>query len=321
MGIQIRGTNLSSVKIGTGQISRVYVGSNRLWEYQVASSDFFDFTTGTLPAGTTLARGGTNAWFWDDTSRLTRVSAPNHARFEHDSATGTLIGLLLEASAKNELTYSRTLSAGSSEWTGNSITSADNVTGIDGVANKASTLTATGANGTFLAAKILPTDDYTFSAWVRRKTGIGRVDITLDGGATWQEISAYLLGGRWMRVGTHLLGPGGPVTDPHVGFRIVEAGDAIEVDVCQLEAGFFATGEIVTDGTTKTRTAETLRFVVDPGVAEWDFAWPEAAVISEERHIRAVQFTLVGAPNIYDILITTPNAEYLVPGEVLGDLS
>lgn len=106
-------------------------------------------------------------------------------------------------------------------------------TGLDGVASAAASLTAAGANGTILFTTVLGAAVRTFSAWVRRKTGTGTVNITGDNGATWTAITltaAYQL----VQFTT------ASAANPVVGFRIVTSADAIEVDFDTLEDATFA---------------------------------------------------------------------------------
>ena len=210
--------------------------------------------------------------------RLANVPA-GVPRFDHIPGTNVPLGLLYEPAATNHLAWGRRLARGLAKkaWAADGVLVIDDAAGLDHKEGVASSLTAQKGGATLMARVPLPRDEYTFSAWVRRRTGYGRVDITLDGGTTWQEITACLLGGRWDRVGTDK-----PLADPVVGFRFAEAGDAIEVDFCQLETGRFATSEIRTGAAPASRAAETL--VLDG----WAFRWPVDAMLGVARHIRSV---------------------------------
>lgn len=59
----------------------------------------FDFTTGTMPPGAALSRAGSGLSF--GASGGLGVSGANLARFDHDPATGVLLGLLIEPGATN----------------------------------------------------------------------------------------------------------------------------------------------------------------------------------------------------------------------------
>lgn len=110
-------------------------------------------------------------------------------------------------------------------WTKTNVTTAKNVTGVDGTANAASTLTASAANGTCTYA-VTSSGTGTFNAFIRRLTGYGRVWMTRDGGASYVDVtpSSKLL---WKRVSVS-----SATTNPTVGFLIETNADAIQVDVC-----------------------------------------------------------------------------------------
>ena len=106
-------------------------------------------------------------------------------------------------------------------------------TGTDGVASAAASLTATGANSTSLFTTVLGAAIRTYSAWVRRKTGTGTVNITGDNGATWTAITLTTTYALFQFTTAS-------AANPVVGFRLVTSGDAIEVDWNTLEAATFA---------------------------------------------------------------------------------
>lgn len=86
-----------------------------------------------------------------------------------------------------------------------------------------STLTASAANGTCIQDSGSTYFAQMFSAFVRRKTGAGAIEITTDDGATWTAITGEINGSTFTRVG--LAG----VANSKFGFRIVTSGDEIEV--------------------------------------------------------------------------------------------
>ena len=106
-------------------------------------------------------------------------------------------------------------------------------TGTDGVASAAASLTATAGNATTLFTTVLGAAVRTFSAWVRRKTGTGTVNITGDNGVTWTAITLTTTYALFQFTTAS-------AANPVVGFRLVTSGDAIEVDWNTLEAATFA---------------------------------------------------------------------------------
>jgi hypothetical protein len=168
---------------------------------------------------------------------------------DHD-ANGDPLGLPIEGVRTCSGLHSRDLT--NAVWTKTSVTSAKDATGLDGVANSASTLTATGANGTALQTVTIASGAYTFSVDVKRKTGSGTVEITDNGGANYTNIAASINSTTFTRV--HITRT---QANPVYGFRIVTSGDEIEVDFGQLEDGAFASSRVETTTIPVTRAADS----------------------------------------------------------------
>lgn len=128
-------------------------------------------------------------------------------------------------------------------------------TGLDGIANTATTLTAGAADAIILQ----PTSGIASaarcaSAYVKRRTGTGTISFTQDG-TNWTDITSQINGSTWSRVQIT-----STLANPSVGFKISTSGDAIDVDCVQNEAGAVATSPIVTTTTTITRDADSLTY-------------------------------------------------------------
>ena len=166
-----------------------------------------------------------------------------------------LLGFRREAAATNNLLYSRDLS--NAAWsTKTNITADKTATGLDGIANTATTLTASAADAIILQ----PTSGIASaarcaSAYVKRRTGTGTISFTQDGGSTWTDITSQTNSSTWSRV--HITAT---LANPSVGFKISTSGDAIDVDCVQNEPGAVATSPIVTTTATITRNADSLTF-------------------------------------------------------------
>ena len=166
-------------------------------------------------------------------------------------AAANLLGLRREASAINNLLHSRDLS--NAAWsTKTNITAAKTATGLDGIANTATTLTATAADAVILQPITLASAARCASAYVKRRTGTGTISFTQDGGSTWTNITSLINGSTWSRVQITAT-----LANPSVGFKISTSGDAIDVDCVQNEAGAKATSPIVTTTATVTRNADS----------------------------------------------------------------
>lgn len=176
-------------------------------------------------------------------------------------------GVLSELLATNNALFSRDMT--SVNYVDSNITPVHTATGIDGVANAASTLTATAGNGTALQSVTLASAAYVYSAWVRRRTGTGNVDMTIDNGTTWTTKTLTSTYQRFQVIKT--------AANPVIGFRIVTSGDAIDVDFNQLESGSTATSPITTVGSAVARPADVL-------------SWRTAIPISNQNGVVYVEF-------------------------------
>lgn len=128
----------------------------------------------------------------------------------------------------NLLSYSEQLE--NAVWTASNVTVlANSETDPNGIPNIAETLTATAGNGTVTQAITVAAIPYTFSVYLKRKTGTGNIDISVDG-TTWVTKS---ITSSWARYETTLTPAAGSKTP---GIRIVTNTDAIYAWGAQLEA-------------------------------------------------------------------------------------
>ena len=110
------------------------------------------------------------------------------------------------------------------EWTGSNMTVGDqDETGIDGYPNTACTLTASAGNATLIANAITASSDDQTTRWfIKRKTGTGNIDLTVDNGATWTTVTTSASF-------EPLIVSQAAVTNPQIGIRIVTSADAVIV--------------------------------------------------------------------------------------------
>jgi hypothetical protein len=158
----------------------------------------------------------------------------------------TCNGLLIEEARTNRLLWCR--DATQTNWTKTDITPAKDQTGIDGVANAASSLTATADGGTCIQTITLASGSRTGSVYLKRLTGTGVVQVSLDG-STWS--TAELSDTEWRRIVLS-----GTVTNPVVGVRLAVSGDAVAMDYGQVEDGGYETTPILTTSATATRAVD-----------------------------------------------------------------
>lgn len=164
-----------------------------------------------------------------------------YSAFAANVLTRTDLGMQTVPTAAQLLTSPRDFT--DAAWVAVTCTKAFTATGIDGVANSASTLTASGAAATVLQTVVSAAVSRTFSVFVKRRTGTGTISISQDGVA-WTDVTAQINASTYTRVtltATQL--------NPVVGFQITTSGDAIDVDVGQLQTGAFATSPIYTTTT------------------------------------------------------------------------
>lgn len=157
-------------------------------------------------------------------------------------------GLWMEGDTGNRNNYAkfcRTFT--DATWTLIGITAAKTSVGADGVSNAACRLTCTNSVNSALQTLTLTSKAVTTSAWVRRVTGTGTVNLSSDN-VTWTDISGLINSSTYTQVRV----PTQTLTNPSVGVQFGTSGDAIDIDFFQTENGDQATSPIVTPAGTVT---------------------------------------------------------------------
>ena len=157
--------------------------------------------------------------------------------------------LLVEVVATNLALHSRDLT--NAVWSGTTVTTAKNAVGADGVASGATTITATAASGTVLQALSHASQSRVFSAYIRRVSGTGAIQLTTNGGTNWTTVTISSLY-------TQVACAAQTVASGTIGIRLAVSGDVVEVDYAQGEVGPVATSPIATTTTSATRNAEVI---------------------------------------------------------------
>lgn len=219
---------------------RVKRGSEDGWK--------LDFCSGVKADGFTFNRASSAGRF--NALGLWEVVGTDVMRINHDPATSSPLGVLLEGQRTNVVLHNRDLTQ--TAWTKTNMTVSHNQTGLDGASNSASQLTATTANATVLQSITLASSARFQTAYVKRLTGSGTVEMTMNGGSTWVAVTVT---GSWTRVSI----PTQTLANPSVGFRLATSGDSIAVDLVQNEDGIFASSAIATTTAAVTRSADNLR--------------------------------------------------------------
>jgi hypothetical protein len=158
--------------------------------------------------------------------------------------------LLVEPSAQNQALWSRDLSV-SGTWAASGITAVRNAVGADGTASGATTLTATAASATITQNISHASQSRIFSAYMRRVSGTGQIQLTTNGGTNWQDVTL-----------TSAFAPfnsgAQTVASGQVGIRMIASGDVIEVDFTQAEIGPVPTSPIPTTSGAGSRAADVI---------------------------------------------------------------
>lgn len=119
-------------------------------------------------------------------------------------------------------------------WAKTNATIAANSIAAPDTTNTADTITAGAANATVLQAFTASAVPYTFSVWLRRLTGTGNVEITVDG-TTYVAVAVTT---TWTRFSTTLTPAAGT---RNAGIRVVTSADAVYAWGAQLQTGSTAT--------------------------------------------------------------------------------
>jgi len=157
------------------------------------------------------------------------------------------------------------------EWTTSALSAAQNITGIRDDANGACALTASGANATCIANAITAASDtHCTRWWLKRGSGSGGVDLTLNGGSTWNSVT---ITNDW----AEYLIEQAALTNPQIGIRLQTNGDVVHVGnaECHLTKGtknVQGSGPIFTAGTSDT-TAATVYSISAQNHSEASGVW------------------------------------------------
>lgn len=175
-------------------------------------------------------------------------SSGSTLRTSYDTS-GNKLGVLIEEARTNLALYSNDLT--NAAWATSNVNTTTTATGPDGAANSATTVTAIGANGTVSQTIVSGSAARITSVFLKRRTGTGNIDITQNGGLSWNTQS---ITSSWARYSIASV----TSANPTIGLRIVTSGDAVDVAFFQHEVGAFVTSPILTTGSTVTRTRDSI---------------------------------------------------------------
>ena len=225
-----------------------------------------------------------------------------NANSDYADASGPF-GYNAEVARTNSALHSRKLAAGvtATAWVESNITAADDATGVDGVANACSTLTATADNGTILQAITLASAAAVFQPFVKRKTGTGTIEITLNGGTNWTDITAAVDAAApdWYR----LAAVTATLANPSIGYRLGTSGDEIEVDMNDCQNGTFRTSPIPTTTAAVPRNADVLTYAVSGNISSTAGSVTAEVILAALTNYQQVIGSPVGDTAAYPLLV------------------
>ena len=175
-------------------------------------------------------------------------------------ADATLDGYLAEGSRQNRCLYSQDFT--NAAWVsggGGIAVTPDTAVAPDGTTT-ADTLTASGANGTLIQdLGVVASAAKAGGLYLKRKTGTGNIDLTLDGGATWTTVAVT---SSWLP-----LEKTQTLADEDFGIRIVTSGDAVYAWQAQVETAAFISSVIPTTTAAVTRNASVISYPSSGNIA------------------------------------------------------
>lgn len=157
----------------------------------------------------------------------------------------------------------RSFNLADAEFTKSNMTAVLDATGMRGDANGATTLTATAGNATAIANAITDASDDQLTRWfIKRKTGTGTINITVDGGSTWQDVTTEVDSTAGFN---ECLEDQAALANPQIGIRIVTSADAVyvgnaEAHLGDLKESVRQSSPLFTAGSTTTINATDLSF-------------------------------------------------------------
>jgi hypothetical protein len=180
--------------------------------------------------------------------RQLKTAAANEWPREFDPVTGECLGRSVWESRTNRCLYSEEFD--NAAWVKTNVTVAANQTIAPDGTLTADQLTASAANGTVIQdLGVVASAAKTGSLYLKRYTGTGNIEITLNGGSSW---TAVTLTNTWTRFNLTAT-----LADEDFGIRIVTSGDSIFAWGGMVETGAFQTPYIPTVASQVTRLADS----------------------------------------------------------------
>jgi hypothetical protein len=255
----------------------MWFGGLSFWDRAIYGGNLpnavFNFTTASLDPRITYTHTFANSWGFDAAGLLVNYPATT-PRFDYGPMGGGAIrGIRIDQSSLSvSALHCRDFT--NAAWAKTSVTAAKDAIGLDGVAASCSTLTATGANGKVTQSITSASGARVVFAYVKRKTGTGRIWLTLDDGSTTTEITSLINASTFSMVyATQTL------ANPVTGFVIETSGDEIIADAFTFDVGTIPTTPILTTGSNVQRIRDDLT-VTGSNFSDW-FNAAEGTFVSD----------------------------------------
>lgn len=224
------------------------------------------------------------------------INAPRFGTYEID---GTYAGLIMEGARTNLLLWNRDFT--NAAWVKLLGTAAKTATGIDGVANSASTLTATSDGATYLQTITAAASSRSFAIYVKRISGTGAIAVTQNG----VDYTDVTVTSSWTRCSSLVAS----ILNATPGIRIATSGDVIAVDYGQFEAGSFVSSPIATTTASVARSVDVCQ-LTSLSTKPW-FNATEGTIFAYIK--RGVETTGIFS-TIFNLGDTTSNERMLING-------
>lgn len=247
--------NAIAIAIGAGP----FVGGSPSPQFAISLADAGAGAINLTPwigTGAATFTRATVATCWDANGLLLTVATGVARSTYTELVGGTYLGFLSEEARTNTCIQNRDFT--NAAWVKTTMTAAKDQVGIDGTANSASSLLATGANATAAQTVTIAAVNRPFSVYVKRLVGTGNIDLAQDGAAfTTQSVANDGLWHRVTLVASQL--------NPVLTIRLATNADKIAVDYAMLDdsggaARTFPLSPIATVAAAVTRNVDVLTF-------------------------------------------------------------
>lgn len=241
-----------------------------------AGTDVAAMLAGKGALAVTVTRASVAECISNDGQTITQIAA-NKPVISSGTSASSVLGIWTQKISTNLLTYGRDLS--NAAWAKTNMSCLRNASGMRGDASGASTCTAMAPNATVCQPIVAGSAIYSGSGYLKRSTGVGVINVSLNGGSNWYPVSDQLSSLVWGRVvSIEVAGCAGghcifvpemtymaAATNPSICVQVVSSGDSFESDFWQIEAADAPSSPIDVGATSATRAADVIQVDLGSG--------------------------------------------------------